>query len=352
MTTNKKERYGLVSGEPEQPERTEWKVYFEDSFYGFHRGHDKPGAEIPVNKTFIWGGRTWHIPAVYSCGKGLVVDLCVEIDAAALRPFLEKWNPLWEEDRPLTREEEEQQNAEDPMRVDFESKVTVNGRELRFIRGSGLEWVPMSCRPEGRCWDGRDNSEAVRLMEHYGLDAETGWVFRRQSYPWATVNRPKLKNLSVSLEQRPQNVPGLRFTVRSVGDIIPFTHPITGETHTLRVLEYENQEADLSGLPADDWEYPTHYVSMSYSIEPDLPRELLSVRDLGRGDSPGNKKQSGAGGCGLIFVTNDEDGEPRTVCSRLRFEPPEQIEWQILFFHKTAEDMEIDLPLPENRQRV
>ncbi len=367
-----KEYYDLVFDEPETqelPESPEWKVYFEVGFYGWHSGHDKPGAEIPVNKTFTWGGRTWHIPAVYSCGKGLVVDFCVEIDPAGIKNFLDKWNPLWEEDRPLTPEEEEQQDAENPMRVDFDSKVTVNGRKLRPSRGSVLDWVPMSCRPKGRCWDNRDNSEAFRLMEHYGLDAELGWVYRRQSFPWATRTKPKLNTLSVSLEQRRQPVPGLRFSVRGAGDMVTFTHPLTGETHTLQVMEYENREADLSCLPADGWEYPTHYVSMSYAVEPDLPRESLTVWDCGQGDTPRNNTQKqtalapiisvcepaasgsvgiigGADGPTAVFLTNGKTGCPRTVCSALRFEVPEQIEWRIVFLQKTAENMEIDLTLP------
>ncbi len=339
-----KEYYDLVSDEPEPLEPLEWKVYFENGFSRWHRGHDRPGIEIPVKKTFTWSGRTWHIPAVYSCGKGLVVDFCVEVDPDAIKPFLGKWNPVWEDGRPLTMEEEEQQNAENPMTVDFDSKVNVNGRELLFSRGSGFDWVPMSCRPKGRCWDGRDNSEALWIMEHYGLNAELGWVYRRQSYPWATVSRPKLKTLSIFLEQRLQTVPGLRFTVRGVGDIIPFTHPVTGENHTLKVLEYENKEADLSGLPVDEWEYPTHYTSMTYSVEPDLPRESMTLRDRGQGDSPRNKKRD-ASSIGLFFVSND-DPNSRAACSHLRFEPPKQIEWQMMFFQKMAENMEIDLTLP------
>lgn len=335
-----KEYYDLVSDEPEPPKPTEWKVYFENGFSRWHRGHDKPGIEIPVNKTFTWGGRTWHIPAVYSCGKGLAADLCVEVDPGAIKVFLEKWDPVWENGRPLTREEEEQQNAENPMTVDFESKATVNGRELRPSMGSGSAWIPKSCRPESR-----DNSEALWIMEHYGLNAESGWVFRRQFYPWSTASRPKLKTLSVSLSQRQQTVHGLQFVVRGVGDIIPFTNPITGENHTLKVLRYESKEADLTGLPADEWEYPTYYTSLSYSVEPDLPREAFSVRDRGRGDDPRSKKpRDGVSSIGILFVTDDD--HPEATCSHLRFKPPERIEWQLVFFQKTAEDMEIELPLP------
>jgi len=343
-----KEYYDLVSDVPEPPKPTEWKVYFSDGLGCWrHYGHDKPGIEISVNKTFTWGGRTWHIPAVYSCGKGLVVDFCVEIDPAAIKAFFKKWDPSLEKCRYLTREQEEQKDAENPLRLDFSSKVTVNGREVRYNRGSSSNWIPKSCRPEGMCWD-ENNNEALWIMEHYGLDADRGWVFWRMAYPWATASRPKLKTLAVSLKQRPQNVPGLRFTVHSAGDIIPFTNPITGKTHTLKVLEYENKAADLTGLPADDWEYPTHYTALSYSVEPDLPREAFSVRDCGQGDSPRSKNQDGADGCGILFVSKD-DPNSRAVCSHLHFEPleqPEKIEWQLVFFQKTAEDIEIELPLP------
>ncbi len=140
-----KEYYDTVPDEPgteEPPRCPEWRVYFENGFSSYHRGHDKPGREIPVNKTFSWGGRTWHIPAVYACGKGLVVDFCVEIDPAVHRAFLEKWRPWWEGGRPLTPEEKEQQAAENPMTVDFDARALANGRELRSSSGYGFGWTP------------------------------------------------------------------------------------------------------------------------------------------------------------------------------------------------------------------
>ncbi len=267
-----------------------------------------------------------------------MADFCVEVDPAAIKAFLEKWD----NSRYLTREQEEQKDAENPLRVDFSSKVTVNGRETRYNRGSSSNWIPGSCRGEG--WE-KYNQEALWVMEHYGLNAEMGWIFWRVAYPWSTARRPKLKTLSVSLEQRPQTVRGLRFTVQGAGDIIPFTDPITGENHTLKVLYYESKKADLTGLPTDEFEYPTHYTALSYSVEPDLPREAFSVRDIGQGDSPRSKKpQDCASSIGILFVTDDD--HPEATCSHLRFEPPKRIEWQLVFFHKTAEDIEIDLPLP------
>lgn len=348
------EYYELGADEPETqepPERPEWKVFFANGFGSCHRGHDRPGQEISVNKTFAWGGRTWHIPAVYACGKGLVVDFCVEIDPAAHRAFLEKWRPRWEGGEPLTPEEQEQQMAENPMAVDFRPKAIVNGKELYPNSGNGSGWIPMYLRQEYEQGEyNQQDWESIWLMEHYGLDPEMGWVFWRQSFPWVTKSRPKLKTLALTLEQERKAVPGPRFTVSGAGDAVPFTHPVTGEAHVLRVMEYEAQEMDASHFhDQGQWEYPTHYSAMSYTVEPELPRDSLTVRDCGGGDRPRMKQTNPAGptaasSVGILFA-NGKTGQPRAAASALRFEPPEQIEWRMVFYHKTVEDMEIDLPL-------
>ncbi len=365
-----KEYYDTVPSEPETeepPKRPEWKVYFENGFGSCHSGHDKPGIEISINKTFAWGGRTWHIPAVYSCGKGLVVDFCVEIDPADLKAFLNKWRPWWEGDKPLTPEEEEQQSAENPMTVEFNSRALANGRELRPSSGYGFGWTPMSLRLEYEQGEYRQQDwEAVWLMEHYGLDAELGWVFWRQSFPWVTKTRPKLNTLVLSLEQRPISVPGPRFTVSRAGDTVPFTHPVTGEPYTLRVVEYENQEMDLSHL-SNGWEYPNHCTAMSYVVEPELPRESLTVRDCEQGDSPrvnvreqaalaaigGADGPTAACSVGIIggvdgptaIIVGGATEKPRAVCSSLHFEPVESVEWRVIFHVSRGEEKTIDLKI-------
>ncbi len=114
----------------------------------------------------------------------------------------------------------------------------------------------------------------------------------------------------------------------------------------------------------DEWEYPTNCTAMSYVIEPELPRNELTVRDCAQGDSPRFKPKpagdgfvyrptatcsvgiiGGADGPAAIILANGKTGHPRAAYSELRFEPPERIEWRMVFYHKTVEDMEIDLPL-------
>ncbi len=107
---------------------------------------------------------------------------------------------------------------------------------------------------------------------------------------------------------------------------------------------------------------------MSYMVEPELPRESLRVRDCGQGDSPRvNVREqavlaaiggadgptaacsvgviSGADGPTAIILADGKTGCPRAVCSALRFEMPKQIEWRMVFYQKTVENMKINLPL-------
>lgn len=357
------EEYYELAGEPE-PEgprsQPEWAVYYEGGF-GRHWGRDRPGQEIPVNKTFTWGGKTWHIPAAYACGKGLVVDLCVEIDPGELGAFQEKW--AWAEgDRPLTPEDEERREAENPMNVDYRPKVTVSGRALGGRSGCGSGWVPMYLRPEDcRGAYNQQDWESLRLMEHYGLDPEKGWMFWRDSFPWATRAKPVVKAITLSLEREPAAVPGPRFTVSGAGDRVDFANPITGQSHTLRVVAYEAQEMDMSDLPdLEGWDYPTQYTAIAYTVEPELPRKALTVQDVEHGDRPRPKPLDAIGGadgpaaCSIGIIGGADgptailvacargglDSDPpqlRSACSALRFAPPERIQWRTVF-RETAPD--------------
>lgn len=358
------EYYENLPPEYQMPERPEWKVYFDGGFNGRHTGRGRPGKEIAVNKTFIWGGNVWHVPAVYICGQGLVVDLCMEIDPAALKAFIGKWAGREEEIRRFTPEEQEQWMAENPTQVSCDVKTTVNGRELRCRSGIGFGWTPDSCRPESERWRSQQDWEAIWLMEHYGLDQERGWLFNRDCFPWTTKSKPALKTLSLSLERNAKAVPGPRFTVSGVGDTVEFVHPVTGEAHTLRVVEYEAREMNSRGLPPE-WEYPAHYTALSYTVEPELPREALTVRDRAQGDAPRPKPPKelaaviggadgsaaavsvgiigGADGPTAILLANGKAGRPRAACSALYFDPPEQVEWRMVFYQKTVEGMTVEL---------
>lgn len=349
------EYYELLPEEPPTnipPEPSEWRVYFEQGLNSYHIGRDKPGQELPVGKSFVWGDSLWHIPAVYVCSKGLVVDFCGEISPARLRAFGKKWQPLIAPGRELTPEEQERMNAEDPMNISFRPELTVNGRKMPGWSGSGSGWRPLAYQEEYSPQDW----ENLRLLEHYGLDPAQGWFLWRCSFPWATKRRPVLQSISLKLIEEPLPVPGCRFTVAGAGDRVPFIHPVTGAAHTLRVLDYKEEQVDTVGL-GEDWDYPTHCMAMYYTVEPALPRQELTVRDCNRGDSPRPRPDTGGGADGpgavcSIGIIGGGDGPvaiflgyASAACSSLYFRLPAQIQWQLVFYPKTVADMEVNLLL-------
>ncbi len=68
----------------------EWKVYFEDN-PGCHRPHRGcPGQEVSCGAHSVWGGQHFIIPAIYLCGKGLVVDICRRVEREAIEAHYQK----------------------------------------------------------------------------------------------------------------------------------------------------------------------------------------------------------------------------------------------------------------------
>lgn len=352
----------LVPEEPKEHVRPEWKVYF-DSNFSYHQGRGRPGAEVPVRTRFTWDGRVWYVPAVYLCGKGLVMDLCVQVEPGEIRAWQKKWSRR--EDTPLTPEEWEQQMGEDPLTFHFDPQLEVNGRALKRQSGGGFSWIPVACLPpEERRTDCQQTWEAIWLMEHYGLDPEQGWAFHRETFPWAAKTKLALRTLKLRLSQYPRPVPGPRFAVRGAGDAVPFTHPLTGQAHTLHVLEYERQTFDeerMAYLDREDWEYPPCYTALSYAVTPDLPQGAISLQDCGEGDRPRRKtppdpgRPESAGSVGIlahrtgqttVTLPGGEGALSRAACSALRFQHPDEIQWRMTFYQRTADDMEVELPVP------
>ena len=154
-----------------------------------------------------------------------------------------------------------------------------------------------------------------------------------------------------------------RFTVSRAGEDIPFIHPVTGREHILHVEEYEPQELDAGQLSHMDdgvWEYPTQFTSMTYAVWPDLPQGAVSVQDCGEGDRPRRKAPpdpmgptasnavalgviGGASGPVTVVLANRESARRRGACSALRFHAGEPVEWRLVFYEKTVEDLNVNI---------
>ncbi len=341
------EYYDLVGEEAPPPQ--EWKVYFDGSFWG-HAGRDRPGRAVDVEQWFTWAGRRWYVPCVYLCGKGLVMDLCMEADAGAVRAFAEKWGLDGGDDEGrFTPEEQMRLAAENPLSFEFEPAVTVNGRGLTRSQGCSCSYAPG--------FPGMADEATRAVMAHYDLAEDRGWVVTRAAFPWPGKKPADITALTLTLVQEPVEVPGPRFHVHRTGEELCLARPDRGETYTLRVAGLRTETLPERFFPDSRRRYPDQCVVLEYTLSPE-PEESVRIRDLGEGDRPVPREGAEAGDepteCAAIAIIGGADGptvlvtdgrgQCRAASSALYFRAePGEIEWCAVFDEKRFPDLTVPL---------
>ncbi len=313
----------------ENAPQEEWAVYYDGTIYG-HSGRDKAGTEIPVKKEFQYAGRTFLVPAVYSCAKGMVVDFCMRVELEKFQRYWAKWGDRYEDD--LNRRERNLSYLENPLYFELEPEVTVNGKVLKRRSGSGICYIPGDpSEPETRF-----------LAEHYHLSEEYAWSVSRACFPWKSARRPAIKSLMLTMVQEPVKVPGAVFEVSGPGEQIDLKIP--GNPFTLTVKGYEPQTLDASMISPGEMEYPTCYTMMTYTLSPKPEEGTLSIQDLAECDQPKPKQAEhiteygsceaaaigiigGADGPTAMIVGAPQTEQEFAACSAPHFEPAQRIQW-------------------------
>ena len=216
-----------------------------------------------------------------------MIDYCKQADPVQVKAFIDKWDLLNEGNNHYTKEQQEQIEREHPLHTSFKGRVTLNGHKLKSDHGCGLPWIPESCLTDGLCRE----TEAIQIMEHYGLDDSLAWYIQRSSYRWGEVNGLDIQALTVRMERHRENIAGQHFRTPTVGESISLTHPLTGKIYTLTVHEVERQELPERAFHDPNMEYPSHYLAMSYSLEPDISGRGFMIQDCIEGDRPRQKKR-------------------------------------------------------------
>lgn len=331
---------------------TEWKVTYDG---GFWSNEGDAGVEVPVGKSFYWGEEKWYVPAVYVCDKGLVIDYCKQADPIQVKAFINKWDLLNEGNNHYTKEQHEQIEREHPLHTSFNGHVTLNGHKLQRDHGCGLPWIPESCLPDGLLRE----TEAIQIMEHYGLDDRLAWYMQRSSYRWGEVNGLDIQSLMVRMERNRENIAGQSFATPAVGESISLVHPLTGQAYMLTVHEAAQQELPEHAFQDLNMEYPSHYLAMSYTLEPDITGRGFMIRDCADGDRPKLKNRdpnmayvpAAVASVGVIggtdgptaIIMGQNAPKLHAACSSLHFEPVEEVEWRVIFSEKLMDDTEVDL---------
>lgn len=293
----------------------------------FPGGDGAPGVERRLDVDFVWCGHNWRALAAYTCTEGLVLDVAMTADTEAVRDYVRRWHAG--EFGPGKAGHMRAEHA-NPLQVDVSCAAEANGCTLKYRGMSCFTWVPL---------DGWEQSGARLWLEHYGLDAESSWQFSRMRLSWEKPT--DIDSLTVTLTQQPVDVPGECFTVSGDGDVVMLTDPLSGAEYTLTVTEYAAQELSLSRKD-DDWDYPSRFVSMEYTLSPDT--DAVSIVDAGEGDNARSKSGQGGMRATAVFALVGSDTEGRhSTASSIYFAPPERIEWMPVYRAEAAEPIKLTL---------
>lgn len=312
-------------------ENLPWQVYFSGAPTGAAEDGERPGREIPVNRSFDWEGQAWELLSLYVCDNGLVGDFCIEVNPGAEETFLEKWTPILETG--LTGDQEEQLQLENPFVLDVDIRASINGQDCRNCYGSQIMWNSRPLTEESR------DRDAKRWLEHYGCSPDMSWIFLRTHWQHRWEGAP-LAALALTFTEQEARIPGPRFVGQS-GERVEFQRPATGQRHILTVEALSSEEI-TPRLPREGWEIPTHFCTLTYRVEPPLPQGVLQVQDCARGDSPRQTgmEPEGVSCVGMIggadgptaLVFSRPGGLPlQAACSSLYFDQPETIAWRMIF---------------------
>lgn len=133
-------------------------------------------------------------------------------------------------------------------------------------------------------------------------------------------------------------------------------HPVTGVPCTLTVQALEPMQLPRKDFPhAEAWDWPLCCVQMRYILTPEVTEGRVQVNDLARNDQPVQRKTAedpdhsgdtaiaiigGADGPTAIFVAGKSDGAVRAAVSSAHFAPvpPQNVEWEVVYYQKDVPD--------------
>lgn len=357
-------------------------IYHNGNFRGGRRGSRL--TPVPVQRTFLWEGQEIYIPAIYVGKAGAVLDVCAKIPVEEMTAFLKKW-PRERRLSLKTPEEYEQIDADHPGSRDFLAEMSLDDMPLTLASSCSINWYPravfqMGNEADAPAQDGEweNDKDAEELLEAYGCDRAFCWHFGRLNYNWK--EEPILSPRQAALEFRMQQVPVTAgyFTtsVNTSGqlhlrtnrpeslsatseipvrandgaDAVKAVHPVTGQEYTLTLHECQQTRHSFDEIGAEDVSYPEYGQLLSYSISPEIDRQLFDIRDCSEGDRPRKKKASkdsgSAQGAAAVFMAGKSAvPERRMAASSLHFEPVEEVRWRMVFQVQRKGNLKIAFPV-------
>ena len=324
------EDYYDIDMNPNAPCEDKWEVYFNRGF-GSARSGERPAKEVPLGVNFEFSGKQWLIPSMYICSKGIVVDIIAQTDMSEFDAFYAKYKNDIESSERLSDDRFEFVLSQNPVSIDVNISLNINGKPA-ITRGiNGMVWVSID-----------ESIDCKRIIEHYGLDSSKAMDVKRASFKWATKSKPRvISDLEIKLGMAPKIIRGKEFCVSGSGQSFEIKNPLTGVIHTLTVNEFNKQQLGNSALMNNEYDIPENYISIDYTIFPEINTENVRIHDICQSDSPKKWIKHDAGASYLPEAKNDAsigiiggaDGptaiilgnKNHQICSSLHFEPRDSV---------------------------
>lgn len=312
-------------------------VYYGMNFWGCMNPdvHKILMHEIKLGKEFTWGKLTGFIPAVYVGNEGIAIDFCIRISNDAVQSFVDKWQSKMENS--ASAEELEEVANENPLRVDFNLKLYVNGTELENDFACGTAYSSIIAKEYS------ETGVEKGLMEAYACDEKDAWYFKRHMCKWENMPASiHILDIDLIAENKEFCCEKIEIGLNSIENTYELIHPFHGNRYKLCVNDVECQVLDKEILNSmrrrkQNQEYPSHYITLTYDIFPEISQKQFQLQDT--------YKYKGDGATSIFIVGKNKKTQGNIAISFLRFEEFTSTLWKPVFLEKEWEDMRLHIEI-------
>ncbi len=240
----------------------------------------KSNDAVRMDVSFTWKKEEWLIPAVFPIPGGLAVDVARKLPYYHLKNRL----TIYEKRKnagfhsPLERL---MLDRYDPFRFYPTGHLLAENYCIDEWDSKRFIWNPLKISPV----PSKEDYQAKKLMEHYGLDLNTGWVIFRMCFRSEFLSFYD-QELTLMLEAPDEPVPGPILKIEEAGQYIVFQNPITKKAETITVTVLENGVIEHPFKKQGPVKYPANYVILHYRFHPEKKAQQYCLMDTQLTDEP------------------------------------------------------------------
>lgn len=240
----------------------------------------KSNDAVRMDVSFTWKKEEWLIPAVFPIPGGLAVDVARKLPYYHLKNRL----TIYEKRKnagfhsPLERL---MLDRYDPFRFYPTGHLLAENYCIDEWDSKRFIWNPLKISPV----PSKEDYQAKKLMEHYGLDLNTGWVIFRMCFRSEFLSFYD-QELTLMLEAPDEPVPGPTLKIEEAGQLIVFQNPLTKKAETITVTVLENGVIEHPFKKQGPVKYPANYVILHYRFHPEKKAQQYCLMDTQLTDEP------------------------------------------------------------------